>query len=198
MSATSALLPPLPLGPSQGKWTPEQDARLLELVEEKGRQWKEIGPALGRMPEGCQDRWKEIRLKDARKSGRWSQDEVERLQEAVQEVLEAKALAEGGQGGGGGGGEEEEGAEGGGSGAEGEGVGSGGGGIRVRPADRRGVLDDVDWSMVSQVGADLLEGRPLLRVDARLCRGAPAASPAGLLCCPRPHPPLRALSPVAM
>lgn len=45
----------------QGKWTSGEDTRLMELVEEKGRKWKEIGGALGRMPESCRDRWLAIR-----------------------------------------------------------------------------------------------------------------------------------------
>lgn len=45
----------------QGKWSSGEDTRLMELVEEKGRRWKEIGGALGRMPEACRDRWLAIR-----------------------------------------------------------------------------------------------------------------------------------------
>ena len=33
----------------------------MELVGERGRRWKEIGGALGRMPEACRDRWLSIR-----------------------------------------------------------------------------------------------------------------------------------------
>lgn len=45
----------------QGRWTPEQDAQLLQLVSEKGRKWKEIGASLGRMNVACRDRWLMIR-----------------------------------------------------------------------------------------------------------------------------------------
>ena len=45
----------------QGKWTPEEDAQLLQLVSERGKKWKEIGGAVGRMPEACRDRWLMIR-----------------------------------------------------------------------------------------------------------------------------------------
>ena len=40
----------------QGKWSKEQDAKLRELVTERGPSWKDIGIILGRLPEGCRDR----------------------------------------------------------------------------------------------------------------------------------------------
>ncbi len=39
----------------------DEDARLAQLVAERGTKWKEIGAALGRMPDACKDRWKDIR-----------------------------------------------------------------------------------------------------------------------------------------
>lgn len=45
----------------QGKWSTEEDEQLLRLVGERGRKWKEIGGAIGRMPEACRDRWLVIR-----------------------------------------------------------------------------------------------------------------------------------------
>lgn len=50
-----------PCHPAQGKWSAEDDERLRQLVAEKGSTWKEIAPALGRMPLACRDRWKEVR-----------------------------------------------------------------------------------------------------------------------------------------
>ena len=44
LKASSALL--------QGRWTPEEDLRLHDLVEQKGTKWKEIGPLLERAPGG--------------------------------------------------------------------------------------------------------------------------------------------------
>ena len=60
VSSTLTALVPIALL-LQGKWTSGEDTRLMELVEEKGRKWKEIGGALGRMPESCRDRWLAIR-----------------------------------------------------------------------------------------------------------------------------------------
>lgn len=79
------------LSPPQGKWTPEADEALLALVEDKGHRWAEIGAALGRLPEGCRDRWKDIRLGSDVNAGRWSPQEVQALTDAVREYLEAKA-----------------------------------------------------------------------------------------------------------
>ncbi|EFN59006.1 hypothetical protein CHLNCDRAFT_49822 [Chlorella variabilis] len=131
-------------GNYQGRWSSEEDAQLLQLVSEKGRRWKEIGGALGRMPETCRDRWLMVRLGEDRKRGRWEEDETERLRQAVHDYLAAKVAAEGQAGG------------------EGE--------VTLSMADitgavaepvvdedgaaaftvsRRVVLDDIDWSVVS-------------------------------------------------
>ena len=44
----------------QGKWSPEEDEQLRQLVQEKGNHWMEIGRALSRMAEACRDRWRSI------------------------------------------------------------------------------------------------------------------------------------------
>ncbi|PRW58651.1 myb family transcription factor family [Chlorella sorokiniana] len=138
-------------GNYQGKWSSGEDSRLLELVEEKGRRWKEIGGALGRMPEACRDRWLAIRLGDQQRKGPWDEEEVERLRKAVEEYLAAKSAAE--QGGGQGEalialGADADGAAPTTSGASGGGASASGGGRR--PPDRRVVLDDIDWNVVSR------------------------------------------------
>lgn len=81
--------------------------------------------------------------------GRWDEDEVERLQAAVAEYQAARAAAETLDASGGGGGAAE--AE-----AEGEGGSQGGGSqgaaeARRRSIDRRIVLDDIDWNVISLV-----------------------------------------------
>lgn len=50
-----------PANSLQGRWTPEEDAQLLQLVSEKGRRWTEIGGMLGRYPLSCRDRWLMVR-----------------------------------------------------------------------------------------------------------------------------------------
>lgn len=136
-------------GNYQGRWTPEQDAQLLQLVSEKGRKWKEIGASLGRMNVACRDRWLMIRLGDSKKEGRWAEDEVQRLQSAVQQYLDARTAAEGVNASGGGGGDEltltmddiEDAA------AE---PAVDEDGAATFTVSRRVVLDDIDWGVVSQ------------------------------------------------
>ncbi len=45
----------------QGRFSADEDIRLAQLVAERGNKWTEIGAALGRMPNACRDRWREIR-----------------------------------------------------------------------------------------------------------------------------------------
>ncbi|KAL4437042.1 hypothetical protein ABPG75_004181 [Micractinium tetrahymenae] len=135
-------------GNYQGKWTPEEDAQLLALVSERGRKWTEIGGAVGRMPEACRDRWLMIRLGGTKKEGRWSDEETERLRQAVQDYLSARTEAEGGPGG-----SQEDGTatltlqdiEG----AAGEPVVDADG-AATATVSRRIILDDIDWNVVSQ------------------------------------------------
>ncbi|KAK9807939.1 hypothetical protein WJX73_004975 [Symbiochloris irregularis] len=81
-------------GNYQGKWTLEDEARLLELVQEKGRRWKDIGAALNRLPEGCRDKHKEISLGQAKKKGAWSAEETSALRAAVHGYLARRIAAE--------------------------------------------------------------------------------------------------------
>jgi hypothetical protein len=73
-----------------GQWTPEEDSRLLAAAEAEGHRWTAIGVTLGRTGDACRDRWKVMRLGEARKRGRWGEDEVERLKEAVQQYQQIK------------------------------------------------------------------------------------------------------------
>ena len=67
----------------QGKRSKEEDEQLRELVGEKGSKWKEISLKLGRLPEGCRDRWRELKLGTSRKAGRWTEEETLRLRTLV-------------------------------------------------------------------------------------------------------------------
>ncbi|PSC75744.1 DNA-binding REB1 [Micractinium conductrix] len=141
-------------GNYQGKWTAEEDERLLALVEERGRKWTEIGGAVGRMAEACRDRWLVIRLGESRKKGRWDEAETEKLKKAVEEYQAAKAAAQSPGGGGGGeatttislaaieGAVSEAAAE--------EGGDAAAAAERAAEMHRRTVLDDIDWNVVSQ------------------------------------------------
>ncbi|KAK9824387.1 hypothetical protein WJX72_009904 [[Myrmecia] bisecta] len=119
-------------GNYQGRWDAEEDAQLRELVETGGQKWKAIGAALGRIPEGCRDRWKEIRMGEQRRSGAWSEEEVRKLRDAVEEYLTLKQDHEA---------------------ARREATLSfadiSGAGAQPAAADGRLLLDDIDWGLIS-------------------------------------------------
>lgn len=79
-------------GVLQGKWSKEEDDQLRQLVAEKGSKWAEISRSLNRLPEGCRDRWRELKLGDAKLNGRWSKDETERLRTLVNAYMTQKQV----------------------------------------------------------------------------------------------------------
>ena len=76
----------------QGKWSKEDDQQLRQLVGEKGSKWAEISRSLNRLPEGCRDRWRELKLGDAKLNGRWGEDETERLRNLVNAYMSQKQV----------------------------------------------------------------------------------------------------------
>lgn len=76
----------------QGKWSKEEDEQLRQLVGEKGSKWAEISHSLGRLPEGCRDRWRELKLGDAKLNGRWNKDETEKLRSLVNAYMTQKQV----------------------------------------------------------------------------------------------------------
>ena len=65
---------------------------MRQLVGEKGSKWKEISKSLGRFPEGCRDRWRELKLGESRQSGRWSEEETTKLRSLVNDYLARKQV----------------------------------------------------------------------------------------------------------
>lgn len=76
------------------KWTPEEDAKLVNLVERNGKKWKMVGDALERFPEACRDRWREIKLGRDQKSGKWTDEEVQRLEQIVFQMIQEKRIVQ--------------------------------------------------------------------------------------------------------
>ena len=76
----------------QGKWSQDEDDQLRQLVGEKGSKWAEISRSLNRLPEGCRDRWRELKLGDAKLTGRWSKEETERLRTLVNAYMSQKQV----------------------------------------------------------------------------------------------------------
>ena len=72
----------------QGRWTAEEEAKLLELAAHKPGRWAEIGTALGRLPEGVRDKHRLLTgIAGGARKGRWNADEEAKLVELVEAFL---------------------------------------------------------------------------------------------------------------
>lgn len=72
----------------RGIWTPEDDETLKRAVAEKGRSWKAIGEAMGRLHEDVRDRWRNYLYQgENRNTEAWTDDEVKALVKAVGECI---------------------------------------------------------------------------------------------------------------
>ncbi|KAK9765897.1 RNA polymerase I enhancer binding protein [Basidiobolus ranarum] len=65
-----------------GRFTKEQEMLLHQLTLIHGKDWKTIGPLLGREPSSCRDRWRFRKLQEYR-TGPWTEEEEEKLKKIV-------------------------------------------------------------------------------------------------------------------
>ncbi|KAH8914953.1 hypothetical protein BT69DRAFT_1289468 [Atractiella rhizophila] len=71
----------------QGAWTAEQDAMLLEAVEELGTKWEKVSARVERMAQDCRDRYRNyLKNGELKNRGAWSKEETQKLKEAVESV----------------------------------------------------------------------------------------------------------------
>jgi Myb-like DNA-binding domain len=80
----------------RGPWSPEEDAKLRLAVEAYGNSWLDVALTIeGRNNEQCRDRWNE-KLDPKINRDAWTEEEDERLLEAVSEIGEGrwKAVSE--------------------------------------------------------------------------------------------------------
>lgn len=75
-------------GNHQGEWSAEEDRELRRLQAVHGSNWAEIGRAMGRYSVNCRDRFRMI--SKSVKKGPWSQEETDRLLEAIDLVRAGK------------------------------------------------------------------------------------------------------------
>lgn len=80
----------------RGPWNADEDARLREAYAARPQKWTYIGGLVGRLPEDCKDRWRNLLVYGEKRGvGTWTEDEVTRLRQAVAECVdllcEAKA-----------------------------------------------------------------------------------------------------------
>jgi myb proto-oncogene protein len=69
-----------------GKWTAEEDAKLIEGVRKHGKEWVAVAALVpGRMDKLCRQRWADnLEPNTDRKVGRWREEEDAKLTDAVQ------------------------------------------------------------------------------------------------------------------
>ncbi|KAK3346836.1 hypothetical protein B0T25DRAFT_634188 [Lasiosphaeria hispida] len=73
---------------ARGKWTTEQDDELAELIEIHGKRWSEIAGLINRHQKDVRDRYRNyLVVRDTIKLDTWSNEEEERLYEAIQQAM---------------------------------------------------------------------------------------------------------------
>lgn len=74
----------------RAKWLKEDDELLRKLSLSQEGRWKEVGEAMGRMPEDCRDRWRNyVKCGENRASNKWSEAEERQLTDIVTEFIAA-------------------------------------------------------------------------------------------------------------
>ncbi|XP_047307431.1 RNA polymerase I termination factor-like [Impatiens glandulifera] len=76
-----------------GKWNEDEFDMLRKFHAEYGPKWKQLAEITGRHRLHIKDTWRRIKLAD-QKSGRWSQDEYQKLFDLVNTDLKLKVFAE--------------------------------------------------------------------------------------------------------
>ncbi|KAH9469273.1 hypothetical protein Pst134EA_009794 [Puccinia striiformis f. sp. tritici] len=67
-----------------GRWTKEEELTLQEAQKKYGAAWTQISEVVGRSADDCKDRWRNYTcVQDVKNSGVWSQEEVDRLTELM-------------------------------------------------------------------------------------------------------------------
>ncbi|KAI8926086.1 hypothetical protein BC831DRAFT_457892 [Entophlyctis helioformis] len=75
------------------RWTPEEDAALLHLVETKGQRWKEIERELGLSD--VKARWKKLQVATGEvNGGRWTDEESALLIKAMNEIMAREGITD--------------------------------------------------------------------------------------------------------
>jgi hypothetical protein len=68
----------------KGAWTEEEKTTLMNLYEQKGAKWAEIGAAIGRAGGACRDKWRSISVE---RNGKWTEGEKTTLSTLVNEYF---------------------------------------------------------------------------------------------------------------
>ncbi|KAJ7240321.1 hypothetical protein B0H12DRAFT_1024784 [Mycena haematopus] len=77
----------------QGKWRPDEDAKLIQAVGSLGQQWESVAALVGRMASDCRDRYRNhIVDREKRVAGAWSSVEEDELTRIVVHMQKGKDL----------------------------------------------------------------------------------------------------------
>lgn len=72
----------------RAKWTKDEDELLRKLALSQEGRWKEVGEAMGRMPEDCRDRWRNyVKCGENRSSNKWSESEENQFINIVKQFI---------------------------------------------------------------------------------------------------------------
>ncbi|KAJ6539526.1 hypothetical protein B0H19DRAFT_1179462 [Mycena capillaripes] len=77
----------------QGKWRPDEDAKLIQAVTSLGQQWEKVAQSVGRMAPDCRDRYRNYIVdREKRNTGTWTAAEEEKLTQIVTQMTIGKDL----------------------------------------------------------------------------------------------------------
>ncbi|KAF7292326.1 Nucleolar protein [Mycena chlorophos] len=80
----------------QGRWTAEEDDKLIQAVASHGKKWEKISAFIGRLATDCRDRYRNyLKHRGTQTSGPWSKEEEEKLVSIILELHEGKDLDHG-------------------------------------------------------------------------------------------------------
>nr|GAT60000.1 nucleolar protein [Mycena chlorophos] len=80
----------------QGRWTADEDDKLIQAVASHGKKWEKISGFIGRLATDCRDRYRNyLKHRGTQNSGPWSKEEEDKLVSIILELHEGKDLDHG-------------------------------------------------------------------------------------------------------
>ncbi len=70
----------------RGPWEQPEVEELLKLHQEYPSNWKKIGERLGRLRHSCRDKFREVKDRSSKLTGKWSKEENEKFESIIREL----------------------------------------------------------------------------------------------------------------